>query len=75
MVDMLSSCKSQKVKYWANHSWRWGSGDPTGDSSVSGGLHRGGGGAHHNSSTVTQHRTLLTKESLLHLGVESFDLI
>lgn len=47
LVVMLSLCVwrfvvDQKEKYWANHSWRWASGESMVESFVSGGL-RGAG--------------------------------
>lgn len=44
---MLSLCVwrfvvDQKEKYWANHSWRWASGESMAESFVSGGLQGGG---------------------------------
>lgn len=44
LVDMLNPCVcrfvvvNQKEKYWANHSWRWASGESMVESFVSGGL-------------------------------------
>lgn len=45
-VDMLNRCVcrsvvDQKEKYWANHSWRWASGESMAESFVSGGLQDG----------------------------------
>lgn len=47
LVVMLSLCVwrfvvDQKEKYWANHSWRWASGESMAESFVSGGLQGGG---------------------------------
>lgn len=47
LVVMLSLCVwrfvvDQKEKYWANHSWRWASGESMAESFVSGGLQGAG---------------------------------